>query len=573
MSTTFLFGYSAFTILIIIGVNWIARRNRQSDIALATDGPTLEESLETEPTMTVTPPVAAPSKQVSTENVSIPKVLTVLLIGMFIAILNQTLINVALPVLINDFNVSTSTAQWLTTGFMLVNGILIPISAFLMRSYTFRQLFLASMTLFFFGSIICSMAMNFPVMMIGRVVQAAGAGILMPLGSNVFMTLFPPHKRGAAMGMLGIAMILAPAVGPTITGYVIQNYDWHVMFYAMSFFGLVTLLLGTAWFRLTQPLSKPSFDALGVLFSTIGFGSLLYGFSEAGNDGWDSPIVISTIVIGLIGIAAFAMRELSMKDPMLNIRVLKVPEFSFTLFINVIVTMALFGGMLLLPIYLQSIRGFSPVDSGLLLLPGSLIMGITGPIAGRLFDRFGIRPLAIFGLTLMTYGTWELTQLNMDTSYYSIMGIYMLRSFGMAFIMMPIMTAGMNALPMKMIPHGNATQNTLRQVAGSIGTAILVTVMTRQTTAHLADDANQFTTLDPTLSQHLNDLGQQLGSSQAASTSWFTMLTKQATIQGITDAFWIATVLSALALILSFFFFSYTLRKVLLCTSALKSIH
>ncbi|HBF59195.1 MAG TPA: MFS transporter, partial [Exiguobacterium sp.] len=174
MSTTFLFGYSAFTILIIIGVNWIARRNRQSDIALATDGPTLEESLETEPTMTVTPPVAAPSKQVSTENVSIPKVLTVLLIGMFIAILNQTLINVALPVLINDFNVSTSTAQWLTTGFMLVNGILIPISAFLMRSYTFRQLFLASMTLFFFGSVICSMAMNFPVMMIGRVVQAAG---------------------------------------------------------------------------------------------------------------------------------------------------------------------------------------------------------------------------------------------------------------------------------------------------------------------------------------------------------------------------------------------------------------
>jgi EmrB/QacA subfamily drug resistance transporter len=345
-----LFEYSAFTILIIIGVNWIARRNRQSDIALATDGPTLEESLETEPTMTVTPPVAAPSKQVSTENVSIPKVLTVLLIGMFIAILNQTLINVALPVLINDFNVSASTAQWLTTGFMLVIGILIPISAFLMRSYTFRQLFLASMTLFFFGSVICSMAMNFPVMMIGRVVQAAGAGILMPLGSNVFMTLFPPHKSGAAMGMLGIAMILAPAVGPTTTGYVIQNYDWHVMFYAMSFFGLVTLLLGTAWFRLTQPLSKPSFDALGVLFSTIGFGSLLYAFSEAGNDGWDSPIVISTIVIGLIGIAAFAKRELSMEDPMLNIRVLKVPEFSFTLFINVIVTMALFGGMLLLPI-------------------------------------------------------------------------------------------------------------------------------------------------------------------------------------------------------------------------------
>lgn len=554
MSTTFLFGYIAFMLVTFLAVNLIARRARQPRVAGA-GGPALDETLIEAEAVGAIPAASAPQAQatISTENISIPKVITVLLIGMFIAILNQTLINVALPVLINDFNVTTSTAQWLTTGFMLVNGILIPISAFLMRSYTFRRLFLVSMTLFFFGSIICSMAMNFPVMMIGRVVQAAGAGVLMPLGTNVFMTLFPPHKRGAAMGMLGIAMILAPAIGPTITGYVIQNYDWHVMFYAMAFFGLLTLLLGFAWFKLVQPLSKPKFDALGVVFSTIGFGSLLYGFSEAGNDGWDSPVVISTIVIGLLGIAAFALRELAMDDPMLNIRVLKVPEFSFTLFINVIVTMALFGGMLLLPIYLQSIRGFSPIDSGLLLLPGSLIMGITGPFAGRLFDRFGIRPLAIFGLTLMTYGTWELTQLDLNTSYYSIMGIYMLRSFGMAFIMMPIMTAGMNALPMKMIPHGNATQNTLRQVAGSIGTAILVTVMTRQTTAHLADDANQFTTLDPTLSQHLGELGQQLGSPQAASVSWLTQLTKQATINGITDAFWVATVLSALALVLSFF--------------------
>lgn len=554
MSTTFLFGYIVFMLVTFLAVNLIARRARQPRVAGA-GGPALDETLIEAEAVGAIPAAPAPQAQatISTENISIPKVITVLLIGMFIAILNQTLINVALPVLINDFNVTTSTAQWLTTGFMLVNGILIPISAFLMRSYTFRRLFLVSMTLFFFGSIICSMAMNFPVMMIGRVVQAAGAGVLMPLGTNVFMTLFPPHKRGAAMGMLGIAMILAPAIGPTITGYVIQNYDWHVMFYAMAFFGLLTLLLGFAWFKLVQPLSKPKFDALGVVFSTIGFGSLLYGFSEAGNDGWDSPVVISTIVIGLLGIAAFALRELAMDDPMLNIRVLKVPEFSFTLFINVIVTMALFGGMLLLPIYLQSIRGFSPIDSGLLLLPGSLIMGITGPFAGRLFDRFGIRPLAIFGLTLMTYGTWELTQLDLNTSYYSIMGIYMLRSFGMAFIMMPIMTAGMNALPMKMIPHGNATQNTLRQVAGSIGTAILVTVMTRQTTAHLADDANQFTTLDPTLSQHLGELGQQLGSPQAASVIWLTQLTKQATISGITDAFWVATVLSALALVLSFF--------------------
>lgn len=487
------------------------------------------------------------------KNITIPKIITALMIGMFIAILNQTLINVALPVLINDFGITTSTAQWLTTGFMLVNGILVPISAFLIQRFTYRQLFMTAMIFFTIGSLICAIAGNFPVMMVGRLTQAVGAGILMPLGTNIFMSIFPPDKRGAAMGMMGIAFILAPAIGPTLTGWVIQNYHWNVMFYGMFIVGAIALLVGAVWFKIAQPTHQAKLDIPGVIFSTIGFGSVLYGFSEAGNKGWDSAVVDSTIIIGLIFIGLFVFRELSMENPMMDLSTLKYSGFSFTTLINIIVTMSLFGGMILLPVYLQSIRGFSPLDSGLLLLPGSLLMGLMGPIAGRLFDRIGIKPLAIFGLAIMTYATWELTKLNMDTPYSHILSIYILRSFGMSFIMMPIMTAGMNSLPGRLIPHGNAFSNTIRQLAGSIGTAILVTVMTQQTTAHLGDIADTLDKTNPAIMNQMQQAGQAVGNDALGTQMMLGRMQQLATINGINDAFWVATVLSALALILSFF--------------------
>ncbi|WJP98229.1 DHA2 family efflux MFS transporter permease subunit [Macrococcus bovicus] len=487
------------------------------------------------------------------KNITIPKIITALMIGMFVAILNQTLINVALPVLINDFGITTSTAQWLTTGFMLVNGILVPISAFLIQRFTYRQLFMTAMIFFTIGSLICAIAGNFPVMMAGRLTQAVGAGILMPLGTNIFMSIFPPDKRGAAMGMMGIAFILAPAIGPTLTGWVIQNYHWNVMFYGMFIVGAIALLIGAVWFKIAQPTHKAKLDIPGVIFSTIGFGSVLYGFSEAGNKGWDSAVVDSTIIIGLIFIGLFVFRELSMENPMMDLSTLKYSGFSFTTLINIIVTMSLFGGMILLPVYLQSIRGFSPLDSGLLLLPGSLLMGLMGPIAGRLFDRIGIKPLAIFGLAIMTYATWELTKLNMDTPYSHILSIYILRSFGMSFIMMPIMTAGMNSLPGRLIPHGNAFSNTIRQLAGSIGTAILVTVMTQQATAHLGDIADNLDKTNPAIMNQMQQAGQAVGNDALGTQMMLGRMQQLATINGINDAFWVATVLSALALILSFF--------------------
>ncbi|HBC4295006.1 DHA2 family efflux MFS transporter permease subunit [Staphylococcus aureus] len=487
------------------------------------------------------------------EGVSRGKILAALLFGMFIAILNQTLLNVALPKINTEFNISASTGQWLMTGFMLVNGILIPITAYLFNKYSYRKLFLVALVLFTIGSLICAISMNFPIMMVGRVLQAIGAGVLMPLGSIVIITIYPPEKRGAAMGTMGIAMILAPAIGPTLSGYIVQNYHWNVMFYGMFIIGIIAILVGFVWFKLYQYTTNPKADIPGIIFSTIGFGALLYGFSEAGNKGWGSVEIETMFAIGIIFIILFVIRELRMKAPMLNLEVLKFPTFTLTTVINMVVMMSLYGGMILLPIYLQNLRGFSALDSGLLLLPGSLIMGLLGPFAGKLLDTIGLKPLAIFGIAVMTYATWELTKLNMDTPYMTIMGIYVLRSFGMAFIMMPMVTAAINALPGRLASHGNAFLNTMRQLAGSIGTAILVTVMTTQTTQHLSAFGEELDKTNPVVQDHMRELASQYGGQEGAMKVLLQFVNKLSTVEGINDAFIVATIFSVIALILCLF--------------------
>ncbi|PEE39206.1 DHA2 family efflux MFS transporter permease subunit [Bacillus pseudomycoides] len=573
MSSGLIVGYALFCIIVFFLVNRLLRKKKTNageeqvpavskiETTQSEQEPSNVVELETTKQEISKFEKEAPKKQLPVENVNVKAVVAVLILGMFVSILNQTIINVALPPLMNEFNVSTSTAQWLITGFMLVNGILVPISAFLVSRFTYRKLFVAAMLFFTVGSIICALSGNFTMMMIGRVIQAVGAGILMPVGMNIFMTLFPPHKRGAAMGLLGVAMILAPAIGPTVTGWVIENYSWNLMFYAMFAIGLIITLLSLKFFTLAQPVSKTKLDMFGVISSSIGLGSLLYGFSEAGNNSWSSAEVVISLIIGVIGLVLFIWREMTTDNKMLDLQVFKYPTFTFTLLINAIVTMALFGGMLLLPVYLQNIRGFTPIESGLLLLPGSLIMGIMGPIAGKLFDKYGIRPLAIVGLAITTYATYEFTQLTMDTPYSVIMTDYIIRSFGMSFIMMPIMTAGMNALPMKLISHGTATQNTSRQVAGSIGTAILITIMTQQTTNHVADYGNMITKTNPILVDKVHGMGQSLasvaGSAQAgdamSSQLLFGQISKLSAINGINDAFLIATILAGIAWVLSLF--------------------
>jgi EmrB/QacA subfamily drug resistance transporter len=311
----------------------------------------------------------------------------IMILGAFIATLNQTLMCVATPELMVEFKISAATAQWLTTGYMLVNGVLIPITAYLMQRFTTRQLFQASMFIFLAGTIVSAIATGFPLLLTGRMNQAAGAGIIMPLLTNVILTIFPPNKRGAAMGMVGLAIIFAPAIGPTIAGYILENYKWETMFYGMIPFAVIVIVLGFIYLRNVSNPIKTKLDILSVALSTIGFGALLYGFSRTGSLGWSDMEVLSTMSVGIFALVLFSWKQMKSQNPLLDLRALKYNMFSLTTIINIAVTMVMYAYMMLLPLYLQNIRGYTAIESGILLLPGVLIMGFLMPVTGKLFDR------------------------------------------------------------------------------------------------------------------------------------------------------------------------------------------
>ena len=458
-------------------------------------------------------------------------IMFIMILGAFIATLNQTLMSVATPELMVEFNISAATAQWLTTGYMLVNGVLIPITAYFMQRFTTRQLFQASMFIFLAGTIVSAIATGFPLLLTGRMIQAAGAGIIMPLLTNVILTIFPPEKRGAAMGMVGLAIIFAPAIGPTIAGYIIENYKWETMFYGMIPFAVIVIILGFIYLRNVSDPIKTKLDMLSVVLSTIGFGALLYGFSRAGSLGWSDIEVLSTIFVGVLALAIFSWRALKSQNPLLDLRAFKYNMFSLTTIINIAVTMVMYADMMLLPLYLQNIRGYTAIESGLLLLPGALIMGFLMPVTGKLFDRFGAKWLTVIGMIITIVTTMGFTNLTDSTSYTFLVLMSTGRRIGMALMMMPLQTAGLNQLPQQLSAHGTAISNTIRQVAGAVGTSLLVTVMSDRTKSHLQD-------MIPTAAAKGLTQGQ---------------LIKESTIQGINDAYLVIIGIGIIGLLLSFF--------------------
>ncbi|MGE7768524.1 DHA2 family efflux MFS transporter permease subunit [Peribacillus sp. NPDC096540] len=455
----------------------------------------------------------------------------VLIIGAFLATFNQTIMSVAIPELMNDFNIKASTAQWLTTGYMLVNGVLIPITAFLIQRFSTRQLFQSSMIIFLAGTIVSAVATSFPVLLTGRLIQAAGAGIIMPLLMNVVLSLFPPEKRGSAMGMVGLAIIFAPAIGPTLTGYVLESFPWQAMFYGMIPFVVIVIICGFIYLKNVSEPVRSKVDIMSVVLSTIGFGALMYGFSEAGNLGWSSTEVIVSLVAGILALVLFTWRQLISQSPLLDLRAFKYNMFTLTTIINIGVTMMMYADMMLLPLYLQNARGFTALESGLLMLPGALLMGLLSPAVGKLFDRFGAKWLSIIGIAIIIISTFGFIDLTDSTSYTFLILMSTFRRIGMAMMMMPLQTAGLNQLPSSLYAHGTAISNTIRQVAGAIGTALLVTVMTNSTTKYLQD---------------LIATGGAQGETQQH-------MVMEASIQGINDAYFVILIIGIFSLLLSFF--------------------
>ncbi|WP_338787015.1 DHA2 family efflux MFS transporter permease subunit [Metabacillus sp. FJAT-53654] len=468
-------------------------------------------------------------------------ILAVLMIGAFIAFLNNTLLNIALPSIMIDLDIETATVQWLTTGFMLVNGIMIPTTAYLIQKYSVRHLFIAAMGLFTIGTLIAGIAEIFPILLAGRMLQASGSAIMMPLLMNVMLVSFPVEKRGAAMGVFGLILMAAPAIGPTLSGWIIEHYDWRMLFHFVTPIAIIVLLIGFFLLKNKKEKVDIRLDIFSLLLSSIGFGGILYGFSSAGSKGWASPQVYLTIIVGIISLLSFIVRQTKLERPMLNFSIFKYPMFALSSSITMVLNMAMFSGMLLLPIYVQTIRGISPFDAGLMMLPGALAMALMSPITGRLFDKFGGRVLSIIGLGITTVTTFFFSTLSLDTTYTYLMILHAVRMFGMSMVMMPVSTNGLNQLPARFYPHGTAMNNTLNQVSGAIGTALLVTIMsnrTESTTTELAVDATKNIVGEPT---------------KAALAAMQQQIAIQAMLEGINFAFFIAAFIAAVALILSFF--------------------
>ncbi|EHN59686.1 MDR family MFS transporter [Oenococcus kitaharae] len=456
--------------------------------------------------------------------------IVVLLVGTFCTVLNQTILATAFPTLMKAFNISTSTVQWLTTGFLLVNGIMIPVSAWLSNRFNSKWLYISSMAIFEIGTIMAWAAPSFAFLLSGRLIQAVGVGISMPLLQNIMLSIFPPDKRGAAMGMAGIVIGVAPAIGPTLSGWIIDTWQWRDLFGMII--PIVALVLLAAFFFMKPVIetSRPKLDWLSLALSTAGFGALLYGFSSVGDDGWGSRIVLSCLIIGLILIVLFVWRQLTMKTPFLQLRVFSSSTFTIATALSSVVMIAMVGVEMIVPLYLQIVHHMSALHSGLTLLPGALMMAVMSPITGRAFDRIGAKRLSIAGLFLLTAGTLSFVMITQTTPVIYITILYALRMFGISMVMMPATTAGMNALPTNLIAHGTAVNNTVRQVASSIGTAILISILSNVTNNQMPNQG-------------------LLKSSPLA----YQVKAFNATMSGYHAAFWIAVAFCAAGFVIAFF--------------------
>lgn len=402
----------------------------------------------------------------------------VMIFGTFVTVLNQTLVTPALPNIMVEMSIDASVAQWLTTGFTLVNAIMIPVTAFLTDKFPTRRLFAASMVVFAVGSLLAGWGPAFGVLLAGRLLQAAGAGILMPMVMTVLLLTFPAERRGSAMGIFGLVVAFAPAVGPSLAGFVIDAFSWHVLFYIVTVLAVVVIVAGVAVLDST-PAKNPdaTLDLLSVALSTAGFGCTLYGLSDVGSNGL-TPVNAVVTLVGVAAVVAFFVRQLRMETPMLNVRVLKNPRFLVGTVIGMLVQAALLASGVLMPIYLQTYLGYSALTSGLVILPGAVLMGVMGLVVGPLFDRRGPRALALFGLGLLSLSTVGFVFLSPTTSLAWLTVLYTVRMFSLSFVNMPITTWAMNSLDDSVMNHGTSVNNTLRQVAGSLGTAVLISIST-----------------------------------------------------------------------------------------------
>lgn len=400
-----------------------------------------------------------------------------LLVGGFIALLNETLLNVAFPQLTASLHVSTSTVQWLATAYMLIIGISVPAIALLLETFTTKKLYLIAMTFFFIGTVFCGLSNSFPMLLIFRMVQGVGTGMLIPIMMNTILAIYPPEKRGSAMGISLIVVVVAPAIGPPLSGLVLQSLDWHWLFFSILPVALIAMIIGSHTLLNVSGLSKPKIDILSLILSTIGFGGLIFGICSIESIGLSNAIVILSLLLGVCGLILFIRRQFYLKQPMLELRLFRYPMFALGTVLLFISFMIPFSLNIILPTYLQSSLGLTPFAAGLALLPGGLICGILTPFSGRLYDKIGAKPLVITGFGILMVVMFFFSHITAATSLAVIIILHICSFTGTSLINTPIQTNTLNQLPNEYNAHGVAITNTVQQIASAFGSSLFIGLM------------------------------------------------------------------------------------------------
>ncbi len=420
------------------------------------------------------------------------RVIWLLLSATFVVILNETIMSVAIRKLMVDLQIEAIAAQWLSTAFMLTMAVVIPITGFLLQRFNTRSIFITAMSLFSLGTLTAALAPGFEVLLVARVIQASGTAIMLPLLMTTLMTLVPPAQRGRTMGNVSIVISVAPAIGPTISGLILNSLSWRWIFIIVLPIALVMLLIGIRRVENVTTPEKVPLDVFSVILSAFGFGGLIYGLSQIGESGPSVPGEVGgvnvamwvSLGVGVIALASFIVRQtlLQRKDrALLDLRTFRFPIFTVAIVLMAISTASLFGTIIVLPIYLQQVLHLEPLFTGLLLLPGGLIMGVLAPFVGRLYDRFGPTVLVVPGSILVSAVMWMLTMVTENTSPYLLLAAHIVLSVGLALMFTPLFTAGLGAVTPHLYSHASAIVGTVQQVAGAAGTALFITIMSAQT--------------------------------------------------------------------------------------------
>jgi DHA2 family lincomycin resistance protein-like MFS transporter len=415
-------------------------------------------------------------------------VITLLLVSTFVVILNETLMGVAIPRLIEALGITASQAQWLTTAFMLTLAVVIPMSGYLLQRFQTRPMFIVAMTLFTTGTLIGALAPGFEVLLVARVVQASGTAIMIPLLFTTVFGLVPPNRRGRVVGLVSTVIAVAPAAGPSLSGLILSIADWRWLFIVMLPLSITALVLGAVRVVNVGEMRPGRLDVLSVLLSIPGFGGLVWGLAELGEassgntaEGTSStPILaISALVIGAVMLGLFIWRQLSLQrhdGALLDLRTFAQRQFAYSIIIVSIASMSLFGAIILLPLYAQDVLGASPLLSGLIILPGALLQGLLAPWIGKRYDAVGPRTLVVPGALLLSMSLWSMSFLTDTTPLWLVAVANIGISLGLALLFTPLITNGMSALPPSLNSHGSATVGTIQQVMGAAGIAIFISV-------------------------------------------------------------------------------------------------